>query len=88
MLSDTLTIFFNFNGTFFLIFFLVNFDTNTSCLLSQNSKIAEKENGSKRNSIAQCSILMKFVTNVKNNIVYKIMKFHFLITLHVAYYPN
>ena len=37
---------------------------NTICSLSQNSKIAEKQDGSKHNSITQCPIFMKFGTNV------------------------
>ena len=72
MLSITSKTIFNFNGNSYCF---VNFNIfNMFCLLSQNSKIAEKENGSKRNSITQCPILIKVGTNVKNNIVYNVMK--------------
>ena len=75
---------------FLKIFLSILIFLHIFCSLPQKSKIADEQNGSKRNSITQCPILMKFDTNVKNDIVYKTMKILFNVSFlnHVAKYHN
>ena len=83
MLFNISTTIFNLNGNFYFLSILIFWIT--FCSLPQNSKIAEKENGSNRNSITQCPILMKIVTNIKNNIVYKLIQ---IFSLFLLYFFN
>ena len=78
MLSNTLTIIFNLCIWQSLFFVHLNIFEYILLIHLKITKSQKKQNGSKRNSKKQCPILMKFVTDVKKDIIYKIMKFLFV----------